>query len=156
MDFWIFSIASSSKSFSSVAMVKVKSVLPSIPTFWTITSTFISDSLSGPSIFDAIPGVSSTAVKVTFVWSFWKAIPEISAFSIDSFSKVIIVPVPGEKLDRTLTGTLNLFANSTALIWMTLAPCPASSSIPSIEIASNFLALGTILGSVVYIPSTSV
>ena len=76
----------------------------------------MSNSLSGPSIFDAMPGVSSTAVKVTFVWSVWKAIPEISAFSIESFSKVIIVPVPDEKLDRTLTGTLNLFANSTALI----------------------------------------
>ena len=33
----------------------------------------MSNSLSGPSIFDAIPGVSSTAVKVTFVWSVWKA-----------------------------------------------------------------------------------
>ena len=51
-----------------------------------------------------------------------KAIPDINAFSIPSSFKDINVPSPLLKLDKTLTGTLYLLANSTALVCMTLAP----------------------------------
>ena len=82
--------------------------------------------------------------------------PETKAFSIVSSFKLISVPSPSLKLDSTLTGTLYLLANSTALVCITFAPCPASSSISSIVIESNFFAFDTIFGSVVNIPSTSV
>ena len=80
----------------------------------------------------------------------------MTASSIAFSSCKISVPEPGSKLDKTLTKTLYLFANSTARICITLAPCPESSNISSMLIESSFFALGTILGSVVYIPSTSV
>ncbi len=82
--------------------------------------------------------------------------PETDAFSILSSFKVIKVPFPSLKLDKTLTGTLYLLANSTALVCITFAPCPASSSISSIVIESNFFAFETTFGSVVKMPSTSV
>ena len=146
----------STDSLSSFDTVKVKSVLSSILTFWTITSTSISASLIGPSILKAVPGVSPTLWRVNFTWSFWNAIPDTNAFSILSSFNEIKVPFPSLKLDKTLTGTLYLLANSTALVCTTFAPWPASSSISSIVIESNFFALGTTLGSVVKIPSTSV
>ena len=78
--------------------------------------------------------------------------PETTAFSMVSISgssKLMSVPAPEVKLESTLTGTLYLLANSTALTCITLAPWPESSNISSIVILSNFFASGTTFGSVV-------
>ena len=52
--------------------------------------------------------------------------------------------------------TLYLLANSTARICSTLAPPPASSSISSYTSRESRRARGTMRGSAVYTPSTSV
>ncbi len=66
--------------------------------------------------------------------------------------------VPGESanVDLIRKGTLALAHISTALGWMTLAPCTAICAISSYVIWSIVFAPGTSLGSAVFTPSTSV
>ena len=95
---------------------------------------------------------------VIFASSRVNATPEMRGCSIpfSSSSGTIIVPGPSSNEDSTRSGTRYLLANSIARIWSTFAPRLASSSISSNVSRSSRRALGSILGSAVYTPSTSV
>ena len=94
---------------------------------------------------------------VIFASSRVNATPEMRGCSIPfSSSGTIIVPGPSSNEDSTRSGTRYLLANSIARIWSTFAPRLASSSISSNVSRSSRRALGSILGSAVYTPSTSV
>ncbi len=66
------------------------------------------------------------------------------------------VPSSSVKEERTWMSTAYFFPTSIERACMTWAPAPASSSISSYEIRSILLASGTMRGSVVYTPLTSV
>ena len=77
------------RSKSAEGTVKVRSVVaPSGETFWTIMSTLILASASGPKIAAAMPGLSST--RRMEIWSDGKVYP------------VVVIPQGVEK--RTLAG----------------------------------------------------
>ena len=84
------------------------------------------------------------------------ATPEMIACSIRSSSSVIHVPVSSVNEERTWTFTPWLRAYSTERSCSTLAPLAASSSISSYETAWSLRASGTIRGSAVNTPATSV
>ena len=67
-----------------------------------------------------------------------------------------VVPVFCENEDRTWIGMSKRRAYSTLRRWSTLEPQAASSSISSAEIRSILRAVGTMRGSAVKTPSTSV
>ena len=69
---------------------------------------------------------------------------------------MIYVPPVSLKLLPTKIGILNFFPNSTALVSITPAPRCAISIISSYEILSSNFASLYLLGSTLYIPSTSV
>ena len=143
-------------SYSGRLTVNVKSVIPSTPVFCTIMSTSIFLAPTGPKILEAIPGKSGTPETVIFASSTACAMPDTSACSIVSFSNVINVPGPSTKVDITRKGTRYRPANSTERGCNTLEPRLASSNISSKVICCRRRAPSTILGSVVYTPSTSV
>jgi len=70
----------------------------------------------------------------------------------------LVTSVPGSRLnvERTCTATPYFLANSTERAWRTLAPRLAISSISSYATRGNLRASGTMFGSAVYTPSTSV
>jgi hypothetical protein len=83
--------------------------------------------------------------------------PEIIAFSsICSSSRRIQVPSASENVERTCRVTPWLRANSTERSCSTRAPEAAISSISSYESTSSLRAAGTMRGSAVNTPSTSV
>ena len=69
---------------------------------------------------------------------------------------MIQVPSWGENEDRTWMGMSNRRAYSTHRRWRILAPQAAISSISSLESTETLRALGTMRGSAVKTPSTSV
>ena len=81
--------------------------------------------------------------------------PEMIGSSIVASSR-IQVPVVSVNVERTWIETPWLRANSTERSCSTRAPEPAISSISSGETTVSLRAPGTIRGSAVYTPSTSV
>jgi hypothetical protein len=109
----------------------------------------------------ALPGLSGTPTTVILASLRSWATPEMIACSICSPSGKVegsTTQVPSRWLneDRTCTLTPNRRAYSTHRRCRTFAPEAAISSISSVEMRSMRRALGTIRGSAVKTPSTSV
>ena len=134
--------------------VKLMSVVPSCDTFWTIMSTLTPASARDPKRVAATPGRSGTRFTVSFASERSWAMPLTIACSIvDSRTQV---PSPSWNEDRTWIGISKRRPNSTARDMRTLAPPADNSSISSKGTSSSLVASGTILGSAVKTPSTSV
>ena len=82
--------------------------------------------------------------------------PEMMAYSMLSSSSTTQVPGSHVNDDRTCTGTPWLRANSTERSASTLPPVAAISSISSNDTRGIFRASGTMRGSAVNTPETSV
>src|SRR6266508_1084136 len=141
---------------SSFGSVNEMSVCPSAETFWTIMSTFTPASARGRKTRAAIPGRSGTPRIVAFASEVSCAIPEMIARSSDSPSVTTRVPSASENDERTCSGTPWFRAYSTERSIKTFAPHAARSSISSYVTVSSLRASGTIRGSAVKTPSTSV
>ena len=110
---------------------------------------------SSEKVWNAFPGVSSTSIREILAVSLSRVTPLTNIFST-LLTSLTIVPLALCRLESTISLTLYFFAISTERLFKTFAPRLASSSISSYEISSSFAAVFTILGSVVYTPSTSV
>ncbi len=111
--------------------VKLMSVAPPWPTFWTIMSTLMPCSASGAKTARATPGRSGTATSVTLATFRSWAIPRTLLRCSTSGSSLISVPGASSKELRTSMTTLLTHPSSTARTCMTWAPWWASSSISS-------------------------
>jgi hypothetical protein len=142
---------------SAFGIVKLMSVVPSWLVFCTIMSTFTLAAASGSNRAAEMPGRSGTATIVTLLSDRSVTTPEmIGSSMLDSCSSVTHVPCSQVKLERTWSGTLWLRANSTLRSASTLLPAPAISSISSKLIRCSLRACGTMRGSAVKTPVTSV
>jgi hypothetical protein len=143
---------------SSFGSVNETSVWPCSETFCTIMSMFTPASESARKIRAATPGRSGTPSTVTFASEVSWMTPEMIAFSSigSSSSPRIHVPSSPVKVERTCTETPWLRANSTERSWSTRAPLAAISSISSYVTPASLRASGTMRGSAVKTPSTSV
>jgi hypothetical protein len=109
----------------------------------------------------ALPGTSGTSTIVILASLRSCATPamigcSIGAPSTSSVASVTRVPVWAENDERTCTGTAYRRAYSTQRSISTFAPLAAISSISSNETWAILRASGTIRGSAVKTPSTSV
>ena len=142
---------------SARGAVNDRSVVSSCDTFCTIMSTLTPSAAIALKTRAATPGRSGTSSIVTFASSASSAIPLISTPSISSsLLSRTQVPAASSNADRTWILTPWRRAISTDRVCNTFAPPAASSSISSYPIASTFRAPGTIRGSAVNTPSTSV
>ena len=127
-------------------------------TFCTIMSMLISVPATASKIRAASPTRSGTPTMVILASPRSCATPEMIACSIwlPSSSSSTQVPSLSENDDRTCTLTFSRLAYSTHRRCRIFAPQAAISSISSYEIRGIRRALGTIRGSAVNTPSTSV
>jgi hypothetical protein len=124
--------------------------------FWMIMSTFTFASASAVSTRPAMPGLSGSPVRVIRASSVECVTAVTSGRSMVVCSSTTKVPGPSSKLDRQWMGMPLLRAYSTARSWSTPAPEAAISSISSKETTVSFFASGTIRGSALKTPATSV
>ena len=148
--------------------VKDRSVRPFITreAFWTIMSMLMSARATISKIFAARPIESGMPAIVIFASERSWQTPEMIASSMSgidaslssSESETSMTHVPGlsEKDERTCTRTSSRRAYSTQRRCSTFAPEAAVSSISSYEMDGMPRAPGTIRGSAVKMPSTSV
>ena len=136
--------------------VKIRSLLPSRPVDCRMISTLIFFCASRLNTLKEVPGTSGTPTRVTTATSSSFATPLINIPSIAFVASFTSVPGTGFRLDSTSSSTLYFFASSTLRLFRTCAPKLASSSISSKVISSSLRALGSLRGSAVYTPSTSV
>jgi hypothetical protein len=150
-------IAVGPSAFGSVNEMSVRPV-PSVDTFCTIMSMLISACATVLKMWPAAPGSSGTPTMVILASLRSWATPVMSACSTEgsSIDPVTIVPGFCEYDERTWIGTPNRRAYSTHRNISTFAPPAASSSISSYVICLMCWASGTIRGSAVKTPSTSV
>ena len=141
---------------SSRGSVNEMSVRPPSETFWTIMSTLMPASASGRKSRAAMPGWSGTPWIVASASEVSCAIPEMIACSSSSSSLTTHVPSSSWNEERTWMRTPWFRAYSTERSTSTRAPQAARSSISSYETAASFRAPGTMRGSAVKTPSTSV
>jgi hypothetical protein len=127
-------------------------------TFCTIMSILISASASARKMAAASPGRSGTPTTVIFDSLRSCATPEMIACSTERSSIEPVTRVPGscEYDERTCTFTPYRRPYSTHLRCNTLVPQAAISSISSYVTVSSRRAVGTMRGSAVKTPSTSV
>ena len=140
---------------SSRGIENVTSASPWVTAFWMIVSTLMPAAATALKMPAAVPGLSGTSVSVTYASSMVWVMPEMIASSMLGSSRIQVPSVP-EKVERTWIGTPWLRANSTDRSCSTRAPDPAISSISSGDTRVSLRASGTIRGSAVYTPSTSV
>ncbi len=154
----VASIASTALVRSSRATVKERSAPCSVETgsFWMITSTLTFASASAVKIRPAMPGSFWTPARVTRASSSECATAVIRGRSMVSFSETTRVPVPLSNDERQWIGMSLLRAYSTLRSCSTLAPEADISSISSKETTGSLRAFGTIRGSAVKTPWTSV
>ena len=124
--------------------------------FWMIVSTLQLASASAPKIAAATPGRSGTPSSVIRASSVEWVTAVMSGCSIVSSSPSTTVPGASSKLERQWIRTPWVRAYSTERSWRTLAPDAAISSISSKLTCGSLRALGTIRGSAVNTPATSV
>ena len=136
--------------------VNEMSVVPWADVFCTIMSTLIDLSASARNSRAATPGRSGTPLTVTLASEVSWVTAVTTASSMSASSSTTQVPGSQVKLLRTCSGTLWLRANSTARSIRTRPPVAAISSISSNEIRLMRCASGTIRGSAVKTPVTSV
>ena len=132
------------------------SVVPCTDVFCTIMSTLIDLSARARKSRAATPGRSGTPLTVTLASEVSWVTAVTTASSMSASSSTTQVPGSQVKLLRTCSGTLWLRANSTARSMRTRPPVAAISSISSKEIRLIRCASGTIRGSAVKTPVTSV
>ena len=136
------------------------SVLPSstLETFCSTMSMLTSASATARNTLAAYPGMSGIPTTVTLASLRSCATPVRMASSMGMSLIDPMTKVPGfsEYDDRTWTGRLYRRAYSTQRSISTLAPHAAISSISSKVTVSSLRALGTIRGSALKTPSTSV
>ena len=130
--------------------------VPWADVFCTIMSTLIDLSASARNSRAATPGRSGTPLTVTLASDVSWVTAVTTASSMSASSSTTQVPGSQVKLLRTCSGTLWLRANSTARSIRTRPPVAAISSISSNEIRLMRCASGTIRGSAVKTPVTSV
>ena len=123
---------------------------------WTIMSMFTFAAASAVVTRPATPGVSGTPMSVTRASPSEWVTAVISGCSIVSPSETTTVPGASSKLDRQWMRTPWLRAYSTLRSWRTPAPDAAISSISSKETTGSLRAFGTIRGSALKTPGTSV
>ena len=141
---------------SAIGIVKLMSVVPSVDVFWTIMSTFTFAAASGSNSAAEMPGRSGTPSTVTLASVMSVTTPEMIGSSTEGSSLVTHVPCSQVKAERTWRGTSWLRANSTERRASTLEPAPAISSISSKWTLASLRACGTMRGSAVNTPVTSV
>ena len=141
---------------SALGTVKLMSVWPSVDVFWTIMSTTTLRAASGSNNAADTPGWSGTPSTVTLASLASVTTPEMIGSSMPGSSKLTHVPCSQVKLDRTWIGTLWLRANSTDRRASTFDPAPAISSISSKWTRASLRASGTMRGSALNTPVTSV
>src|SRR4051794_273980 len=141
---------------SSFGSVNEMSVCPAAETFCTIMSTLTPASARSRNTRAAMPGWSGTPRIVAFASDVSCAIPEMIARSSDSSWLTTRVPSASENDERTCSRMPWLRAYSTERSISTFAPPAERSSISSYVTVSSLRASGTIRGSAVYTPSTSV
>lgn len=141
---------------SALGIVKLMSVVPSWLVFCTIMSTLTLAAASGSNSAAEMPGRSGTATTVTLASLMSVTTPEMMGSSMLGSCDVTHVPCSQVKAERTWMGTLWLRANSTLRSASTLLPAPAISSISSKLTCTSLRACGTMRGSAVKTPVTSV
>ena len=124
--------------------------------FWMIVSTLQLASASAPKIDAAAPGRSGTPSSVIRASSVEWVTAVMRGCSIVSSSPRTKVPGPGSKLERQWIRTPWVRAYSTERSCSTLAPEAAISSISSKLTCGSLRASGTIRGSALNTPATSV
>ena len=124
--------------------------------FWMIMSTFTLASASAVMTRPATPGSSGRPLRVTRASSVEWVTAVTSGRSMVSSSVRTQVPGRSSKLDRQWMRTPWLRAYSTERSWSTRAPEADISSISSKETWSSLRASGTIRGSALNTPATSV
>ena len=136
--------------------VKEMSVVPCSDVFCTIMSTLTSRSARARNSRAAMPGRSGTPVTVTFASEVSWVTAVTTACSMDGSSSTTQVPGSHVKLERTCSGTWWLRANSTERSASTRPPLAAISSISSKLTRDKRRASGTMRGSALNTPGTSV
>src|SRR4051794_35848337 len=124
--------------------------------FCTIMSTLTLASASALAIRPATPGVSGTPTSVTRASPVEWVTAVIEGCSTVTSSPTTTVPGASSKLERQWMRTPWLRAYSTERSWSTPAPLEAISSISSKETIGSLRASGTIRGSALKTPGTSV
>ena len=124
--------------------------------FWMIMSTLTLASASAVKMRPATPGLSGTPRSVMRASSVEWVTAVISGRSMVSSSPTTKVPGSSLKLDRQWMRTPWLRAYSTERSCSTRAPEAAISSISSNETTGSLRASGTIRGSALKTPATSV
>jgi hypothetical protein len=129
-----------------------------VETFCTIMSMLLSAAATVAKIFAASPGSSGTPTIVILASLRSCATPVIRACSTGRSSIEPVTIVPGLDVydERTWMGMPERRAYSTQRSMSTLAPHAANSSISSYVTWEMCRALGTMRGSAVKTPSTSV
>ena len=136
--------------------VKEMSVVPCNEVFWTMVSTLTFRSARARKRWAATPGRSGTPVTVTLASDVSWVMAVTTGCSMDTSSSTTQVPGSQVKLERTCKGTWWLRANSTDRRDRTRPPLAAISSISSKLTRGRRRASGTIRGSVLKTPETSV
>ena len=124
--------------------------------FWMIVSTLQLASASAMKIAAAAPGRSGTPMSVIRASSVEWVTAVMSGCSMVSSSPRTTVPGPGSKLDRQWIRTPWVRAYSTERSCSTSAPEADISSISSKLTCGSLRASGTIRGSALNTPATSV
>ena len=130
-------------------MVKLRSVVPWWPTFWTIVSTLTPASASGAKTAWATPGRSGTSTRVTLATlRSWASPRTLLRCSTNGSSLMSVPGTSSNELSTSMT-TLLTQPSSTARTCITWAPWWASSIISSYEMTGSWRASGTRRGSAV-------
>ena len=132
------------------------SVVPCSDVFCTMVSTLTARSARARNSRAAMPGLSGTPVTVTLASEVSWVTAVTTACSMDGSSSTTQVPGSQVKLERTCSGTSWLRANSTERSARTRPPLAAMSSISSKLTRASRRASGTMRGSALNTPDTSV